>query len=454
MGDRPNIIMMVADDHRFDGIGADGTPVVQTPVLDELALRGVSFQRAYIMGGLNAAVCVPSRACLMTGANVFRALPSRAMDDPGEMMTLNPALATLPMTLRQGGYHTYGVGKWHNDTQTFANGFSDGARLFFGGMSDHWHVPVQDFDPHGAYPPGNQYDTGQFSTTMFTDAAVTFLRDYDGDAPFFLYVAYTAPHDPRTPPEDADRYDAGSIPLPENFLAEHPFDNGELQVRDEELAPWPRTPEVVRQHIADYYGMITHLDDEVGRVLAALNQREDAANTIVIYTADHGIAVGRHGLMGKQNLYDHSVHVPLIMAGPGLPRGTQIQCLTYAADIFPTLCELTHTPIPTTVESLSLLRVLDDTQASVRDNVFAVYKDVQRMVYDGRWKLIRYYSSAERQVGTDTFQLFDLTEDPWEIHDRSQDSELQGQRYRLAEELAAWQRRVGDPLADRPMLTR
>ncbi len=135
-------------------------------------------------------------------------------------------LATLPATLRDAGYHTYTVGKWHNDVQSFAEGFRDGSCLFFGGMSDHWGVPIHDFDPSGVYPPEARQVKEAFSTELFTDAAIRFLDEYQRDDPFFLYLAFTAPHDPRTPPgEYADLYDPDHIPLPDNVLPKHPFDN-------------------------------------------------------------------------------------------------------------------------------------------------------------------------------------------------------------------------------------
>jgi len=130
------------------------------------------------------------------------------------------------------------------------------------------------------------------------------------------------------PPEYAARYDPAALPLPENYLPQHPFDNGDLRTRDERLAPWPRTAEIVRQHLADYYAMISHLDSGVGRILAALQSRADGVNSVVVYSADHGLAVGQHGLMGKQNLYEHSVHIPLLLSGPDLPAGRQIDALT------------------------------------------------------------------------------------------------------------------------------
>lgn len=453
MSERPSILFMIADDHRFDAIRAHGDRVVQTPVLDGLVESGVSFGRAHTMGGLVGAVCVPSRAALLTGANAFRASASRVAGDNAGAMVLNPTLATLPATLRRAGYRTHAIGKWHNDKASFAAGFAGGGRLFFGGMSDHRRVPIHDFDPAGAYPEAASRVADGFSTEIFADAAVRFLGEYRGADPFFLYLAFTAPHDPRTPPAPfADRYEPDRIPLPPNVLPEHPFDNGMLRGRDERLAPWPRTPDLVRRHLADYYGMIGHLDAQVGRVFDALAASGRAEETIVVYTADHGLAVGQHGLLGKQNLYEHSVRIPMILSGPGLPAGRRVAALAYLADLFPTLCDLTGTPVPDTVESESLLPLVTGTRERIRDRVFGVCLNLQRMVSDGDWKLIRYYRSEERSEGTDRLQLFHLAEDPSETRDLAADPDQRPRLRQLAAELTAWQRQVGDPLADLPVI--
>ncbi len=154
------------------------------------------------------------------------------------------------------------------------------------------------------------------------------------------------PHDPRLAPAEFTKlYDPAKISLSKNFMPEHPFDNGELKIRDELLAPHPRTPAVMRQHLADYYATISHLDSEVGRVLAEIERRGWADNTIVIYSSDQGLAVGgRHGLMGKQNLYEH-VKPPLVFAGPGIPRG-QSDALVYLYDLFPTICDFAVRKLP------------------------------------------------------------------------------------------------------------
>ena len=254
------------------------------------------------------------------------------------------------------------------------------------------------------------------------------------------------------PADFAAMYPPADIPLPPNFVPEHPFDNGEMRIRDEMLAPFPRTPEAVQQHIADYYAMITHMDAWLGHVLSALDQDGYADNTLVLYMADHGLAVGQHGLMGKQNLYDHSVRVPLIMRGPGLPQGKTVDALTYLYDVFPTLCDLVGIDIPETVEGESLRPLMTGEKQRVRDTVYSAYKDYQRMVSDGRWKLIRYYRSQETGAGSERLQLFDLANDPWETRDFSEAAEHRPKVQRLASALETWQAKVSDPLAGTPVL--
>ena len=163
------------------------------------------------------------------------------------------------------------------------------------------------------------------------------------------------------PKEYLDMYDPATISLPESYLPEHPFDNGELRVRDELLAGFPRGEDEVRRHIAAYYAMITHADAQMGRVLKVLEETGRAENTIIVFAGDNGLAVGKHGLMGKQSLYEHSIRVPLMMAGPGVPAGKRSEAFAYLIDIFPTLCELTGVPTPETVEGRSLVPAMEDS---------------------------------------------------------------------------------------------
>ena len=133
------------------------------------------------------------------------------------------------------------------------------------------------------------------------------------DRPFFLQVNFTAPHDPLLmPPGFEDRYKLKDIPLPKNYLPQHPFDHGNFEGRDERLMPFPRSKEMVRDVLRMYYAVISHMDQEIGRILAALDETGQAESTIVIFSSDHGLGVGSHGIRGKQNMYEHTIGVPLI----------------------------------------------------------------------------------------------------------------------------------------------
>jgi arylsulfatase A-like enzyme len=429
---QPNILFLFTDDQRFDTIGALGNEVIITPNMDCFVRNGTTFTNAYIMGSMSGAVCVPSRAMLMTGRTLFH------LNGRGKVIPENHL--TLPEVLRKAGYVTFETGKWHQDKASFNRCFSTADKIFFGGMKDHWHTPLNDFDPTGQYPRDKRYEGGKHDSELFSDAAVEFLRNYKENKPFFMYVSYTAPHDPRTAPKKYhEMYEAEKIALPKNFMAEHPFDNGEMRIRDEKLAPWPRTPEIVREHIAAYYAMITHLDAQIGRVLGALKETGQARNTIIIFAGDNGLAVGRHGLMGKQNLYEHSVHVPLIISSPGIPKGHKRDAFCYLQDIYPTVCELTGVPIPGSVESKSLVPIIRGQKRKARDTLFFAYKDIQRGVRDERYKLIEYVVEGKR-----TTQLFNLQADPWELKNLADDTKYAKTVERLRNELLRWKDELGD----------
>lgn len=428
---RPNILFLFTDDQRFNTVNALGNPHVITPAMDRLVRQGTTFTHTYIQGSTTGAVCICSRAMLLTGRSLFRS-PYQPRRSDG--------LVLWPEAFRQAGYTTFGTGKWHNGKEAFARCFTNGGTIFFGGMSDHRQVPVYDFDPTGQYQKSAEWIGDAFSSELFSDTAIQFLRRYDEDDPFFLYVSYTAPHDPRmAPSEYADLYPSGRIPLPENFMPEHPFDNGEMNIRDEQLAPWPRTPETVKEHIAAYYAMITHLDAQMGRVLDALNQSGHLENTLIVFASDNGLAVGQHGLMGKQNMYEHSVRVPLVVRGPGIDKNKNIESLVYLHDLFPTTCEMMNVPVPETVESQSLLPLLRGATDRPYSTIFAAYRDVQRMARDDRYKLIVYPQSNH-------VQLFDLKQDPWETVDLAEDSRFAAVRDRLMAELKQWRQTAGDEL--------
>jgi len=428
-----NVLFFFADDQRFNTIGALNCPEIRTPNIDRFVRSGVTFTRAHIMGGTSGAVCIPSRAMMLTGKSLFH------LDNLGRSIPDDHVM--LPELLRQRGYTTFGTGKWHNGPGAYARCFTDGGRIFFGGMSDHLKVPVHDFDPSGAYPAENRYTAETFSSELFSNGVIKFLENYRGEDPFFAYVSYTAPHDPRMAPGDyTAMYPPENIPLPENYLEEHPFDNGEMTVRDEKLAPWPRTPEIVREHLAAYYAMITHMDNQIGRVLDTLERTGRIEDTVIVFVADNGLAVGSHGLLGKQNLYDHSVRVPLIISGPGIPEGVTMDGLCYVHDLYPTLCELLGMGIPESLEGRSLVPLLMLGRAKGRDSVFLAYRHFQRGVRtEDDWKLIMYNVGGE-----ETTQLFDLNSDPHEMNNLADSAGHLERLNSLTELLRQHQRTLND----------
>ena len=436
---RPNILVLFTDDQRFNTVNALNNPEVKTPTMDRLVRQGTAFTHSCIMGGTIGAVCAPSRAMLMTGQTLFH-IDRSIIRPAGVPESQRRPFVMFPEFFRREGYTSFGTGKWHNGEKLYARCFDRGENIFYGGMSDHLKVPVADFDPSGAYPKDKRHAGAKFSAELFSDSAIKFLREYREDKPFLAYVAYTSPHDPRMAPKEfADMYSPEKVSLPPNFMPQHPFDNGEMKIRDEELAAFPRTPQIAREHIAAYYAMITHLDFHMGRVLKALEESGQAENTIVVFAGDNGLAVGQHGLLGKQNLYDHSVRVPLVIGGPGVPKGARTDSLCYLLDIFPTLCDLTGTAAPKTVEGKSLAPLFRNPKARVRDSVFLAYRHVQRGVRTDDWKLILYNVG-----GKQTTQLFDVRNDPWEIKNLA--AQEPGRVKEMLALLRQWMKQVEDPL--------
>ena len=439
---RPNIVFLLTDDQRFDAFGAGGSPWIRTPNMDALASRGVLFTHAHIPGGTSGAVCMPSRAMLNTGRTLFH-LSGAGESIPEEHTTLGECL-------RGAGYRTFGAGKWHNGRESFHRSFGGGAEIFFGGMADHWNVPAYDYDPSGRYDkrclivenpflsnetkarPCDHIQAGRHSTDIIADAAIRFIGQQDGSVPFFAYTAFLAPHDPRTMPERYRAlYKAEEVPLPGNFMAGHPFDNGELKVRDEMLSPFPRTPGEVRRHLAEYYAMISHLDDRIGDIVEAVRRRGLLDNTLFVLAGDNGLALGQHGLFGKQSLYEHSTRVPLILAGPGVPAGGRRESLVYLLDVFPTLCELARVPVPASVEGRSLLPATRG-EGGGREALYLAYTDKHRGVRTRTHKLIEYVVEGRHAMT----QLFDLESDPLETRNLAEEQAQAGRVKALRDEMS------------------
>jgi arylsulfatase A-like enzyme len=426
---RPNVLFIFADDQRADALGASGNKIIKTPNIDQIAKNGTRFANCYVMGGHHGAICAPSRAMLMSGKSLFHVY---------DVLT---GIHTMPMHFAENGYETFGTGKWHNGAETFEASFQKGKSVMLGGMSDHFQVPVRDLDAKRKL--GGPVTKG-FSTDIFTEAALSYLDEYakgEKNNPFFCYVAYTAPHDPRSPRTDyIGMYPDKSIPLPGNYKKYHPFNYGEMQVRDENLAAWPRSPEIIQATLADYYALISHLDAKVGEVIKSLKDKGLYENTIIVYAADNGLAVGSHGLLGKQSLYEHSMKVPFIIAGPGIPANKVSDALVYLYDIFPTLASLTGLPKPEAVDGLSLSEVISGKSKGVRESLFTAYRHFVRAVRDREWKLIRY---PER----DYTQVFNLKKDPLELDNLAGKPAYRDKEEQLKNLLIQWQKQTGDTLS-------
>lgn len=446
-GERPNVLFLFTDDQRFDTIHALGNERIKTPNIDRLVETGLSFTNAYIMGGTSMAVCTPSRASLFSG----RTLWNLECQGPWDF-AIPERYPTMAEVFRNAGYTTFSTGK--NDPgfgkqDHFKRSFSAGDNLYYRGGHRG-----QDRTPMFRYPDGDDGlrgekipVSGKFNADLFADACIDFLASRkDDDPPFFAYVSFMTPHDPlNCPQEYLDMYQPGDVELPGNFLPQHPFDAGVHHIRDEKLFKRPLKEEALRQSLARYYALVTHTDAQIGRILDALEQGGEESNTIVVFSSDNGLALGSHGLTGKQNVYEHSVRVPFIMAGPGVPRGQVRDQLCYLYDVYPTLCELAGLEVPVTVQFSSLKPAIMDAQAKGREHLYFSFMSWQRSVRDDRYKLIEYSVDGARKT-----QLFDLREDPEEKHDLSTDSELAPVLNRMRKVLLAERDRLNDGASDSP----
>ena len=447
---RPNFLFMIADDLTYRGVKALFDQQVSTPNLDRLVRNGCAFTHCFQQGSWTGAVCIASRMMLLTGLTTFRAEPK----EPSPTCDFTPLWG---QTLRRAGYHTYIAGKWHLDPTMLQRCFDKMGPIglgMFESTPDAYHRPTpgDNWTPWDEKLKGHWLSTKTWQDTatdqirhscnIWADCAVDHLRNQVPklDQPFFMYIGFNEPHDPRQAPKEfVDMFPPGKIEIPPNYLPQFPFDNGFLRGRDEQLAPFPRTREAVQLHRSEYYAIIAYLDSQVGRILDALEQSGKADNTYVIFTADHGLAVGQHGLMGKQNMFDHSIRMPWIITGPGVPKGKKVDELVYQHSTFATTCELANIPVPQTVEFPSLVDLITGQGKPQHDAVFCRYQNSQRAVRTKDHKLV-VYPFAKR------VQLFDMNEDPWEITDLATKPALKPVREQLMERLRTFQHELGDKL--------
>ncbi len=417
--DRPNILFIVVDDQSpFDLKVYDPKSKLETPNIDRLARQGIVFDVAHHMGSWSGAVCTPSRHMIMTGRSVWH-IPNRGRrkqnpntNDP-QLVPPDLAKTSMAAIFNRSGYDTMRTCKKGNSYEA--------ANELFTVRKD-------------ATKRGGTDETG---SAWHAEQVLEYLahreRTNDTD-PFLIYFGFSHPHDVRDGnPELLAKYgavnhaDKSSLPaanpkqppLPTNYLPGHPFFHGHPNLRDEVKVSgvWERRDErTIRNEIGRQFACSENIDVQIGRVLEKLEAIGELDNTYVFYTSDHGMAIGRHGLQGKQNLYEHTWRVPFIVAGPGIEPGTRVRGNIYLMDVLPTLCDLAGIDVPNTVEGTSFTPVLNGQEPSVRDVLYGVYsggtKPGMRCIKRGDWKLIKYDVMGGTVRRT---QLFNLAENPHEF---------------------------------------
>lgn len=407
---RPNFLFVLVDDQSpFDLKVYDAKSVLETPNIDKLAQGGMVFEGARHMGSMNGAVCTPSRHMIMSGRTVWH-LPQSAGKTPEVHCPDSLELQTLGAVFNRAGYKTMRTCKKGNS---------------FAAANAQFSVV------HDATKRGGTEETG---SAWHAKQVLNYLHDRDSlnqTDPFFIYFGFSHPHDTRNgTPELLAKYgavnhtDPNTLPpanpkqpeLQDNYLPAHPFFHGHPGLRDEERVSgvWKnRDEQTIRNELGREYACDENIDIQLGKVLRKLDEMGELENTYIVYTADHGISIGRHGLTGKQNLYEHTWRVPFIVKGPGIEAGARVEGNIYLLDVLPTLCDLAGIEIPETVEGKSFKPVLEGKAESIRDVMYGVYcggtKPGIRAVKKGDWKLIKWdvMDGAVRET-----QLFNLKENP------------------------------------------
>lgn len=416
---RPNIVLIVTDDQAPHTLKAYGNTVCQTPNIDQLAASGMTFDQAYHMGAWVSGVCVSSRHMIMAGRTLWH-VPAKKNDVRVNPHSLNPKIVpqdlpkyTMAAVFNNAGYDTFRTCKT-------GNSYNAANELF---TTRH--------DSKKRSSTGSEWHGKQ---------AIDYLNTRKNKAakkPFLMYLGFSHPHDPRNGTDDLlKKYGAYNAkkpptkvnpkapPLPPGYLPAHPFQFRRKGARDEEKVSGvykSRTEATIRNELGREYACIENIDTQIGKVIAKLKEIGELENTYIIFTSDHGIAVGRHGLQGKQNLYEHSWRVPLIVQGPGIKAGSRTLGNTYLLDLLITMCDLTKTKPPKTIEGISFVPVLRGKTKKSREVLYGAFTgDVKigapnggmRCIRKGDWKLIKYDVMGGTIRKT---QLFNLKENPHEL---------------------------------------
>jgi choline-sulfatase len=438
---KPNILFIFADDFAYDCLAAHGNKQVQTPHLDELSKQSTHFTHAYNSGAWHGAVCVASRTMLQTGYQVWRA-------NKANLAQIIKEKQLFPQLMQEAGYETYFAGKWHVGSNEFCKQSWKNTVHIRPGMPnqtkeryERQFIPGKDtWSPFDKKNKGYWRGGKHWSEVLADDAETFIAKAAKQDKPFMMLLCFNAPHDPRQAPEEYQKkYPYDSITVPANFLKEYPYNMGANKIRDERLAPFPRTPYSIQVNISEYYALITHMDAQMGRILKALQKSGVADNTIVLFSADHGLAVGHHGLLGKQNMYDHSLRVPWLISGPGIPKGKSIDAPIYIQDAMATCLDLAGVKKPDYIDFQSVLPMVHGDMSKARKDMYSCYVNFQRMVSDGKYKLIVY-----PQVKVEL--LYDMKNDPLEKENLSANPEYAKVMERMRLKLAEQMKLMKDPV--------
>ncbi len=466
---KPNVVFIFADDMTYTAINALGNSEIQTPNLDKLVSGGTTFTNAYNMGAWNGAICTASRSMLLSGRTVWDVNNFRKNWSNNKELD-----KTWGKLMENAGYDTYMTGKWHIDAKADSV-FQNVKHIRPGMPGDEWEHEIQvakfksiegtDTDPATLMPVGynrplSEQDTtwsptdtkfggfwegGKHWSEVLKDDALNFIEKAENsDNPFFMYLAFNAPHDPRQAPKEyIDKYPLEKINLPESWLPEYPFKDDMgcgPDLRDEALAPFPRTEYATKVHIQEYYAIITHLDTQIGKVLDRLEATGKMDNTYIIFTADHGLAIGKHGLIGKQSQFDHSIRAPFMITGPDIPKNKKINEDIYIQDAMATSLELANIEKPNYVFFNSFLDLVSGKQTkSNYDAIYNGYVDLQRMIRKDGFKLI-IYPKIKKVL------LFDLTNDPEEMNNLADNAAYKEKVEILFKDLVKLQKDMNDPL--------
>ena len=470
---KPNIVFLFADDYTYSAIHAMGNQLINTPNLDRLVQSGTSFTHTYNMGGWHGAICVASRSMIISGTSIWDALEVEQQWQQSNGQAVDDSWGKL---MERQGYDTYMTGKWHiradvNEVFQTTSDVRPGGMPpdYWVGNDSTWRIigdayaagrPLAEVLPLGYNRPlseqdiswsasdkkhGGYWQGGTHWSEVVKNNALDFIDQAgNSDNPFFMYLAFNAPHDPRQAPQEfLDMYRLEDIQLPESWLPEYPYKdsigNSPL-LRDEALAPYPRTPLAVKTHMKEYYAIISHLDQQIGEILDALEASGAIENTYIFFTGDHGLSVGRHGLIGKQSLFDHSIRVPMMVVGPDIPQNTKLTEDVYLQDIMATSLQLAGVEKPSHVYFNSFLDLVKgERKESHYPAIYGAYVDFQRMIRKDGYKLL-VYPKANKIL------LFDMQNDPNEINDLSDNPEHAARIESMFSDLLALQKEMNDPL--------